>query len=157
VGIAVVLRARDARQRWLASAVLLVCGVALAFTYTRSSWLGLIAGTALMLALVRPLGLAALFAAVAAPALFAPGTFRARLLSAFDPGNAVNEQRQLMWQAGGRMFRDHPITGVGLQDLHALYERYKSPGATEPAGHLHSVPVQVAATMGMVGLLALIG
>jgi len=156
-GIAVALRARDRRERVLASLAVVICGAALAFTYTRSSWLGLIAGVALMLALTRPLGLAGLLAAVVAAALFAPGSFRARLLSAFQPGNAVNQQRELMWQAGARMFRDHPITGVGLQDLHPLYERYKSPGAWEPAGHLHSVPVQVAATMGTVGLIALLG
>ena len=73
----------------------------------------------------------------------------------FDLSSKWNEQREYMWQAGLRMFRDHPITGVGLEDLHALYERYRSPAATEPAGHLHSVPVQVAATMGTVGLIAL--
>ena len=61
-----------------------------------------------------------------------------------------------MWDAGVRMLRDHPWTGVGLQDLHSLYETYKPPGAVEPAGHLHSVYVQVAATMGLVGLAALV-
>ena len=52
------------------------------------------------------------------------------------------------------MFRDHPITGVGLMDLHTIYVRYKDPAAREPAGHLHSDFVQIAATMGIVGLIA---
>ena len=157
VALALLLRARGGRARALAAVALAVCGAALAFTYTRSSWLGLIAGAAVMLAVRRPWALAALAALVALAARFGPAGFRARFLSAFDPANANNQQRELMWQAGARMFRDHPLTGVGLQDLHALYQRYKSPGAWEPAGHLHSVPVQVAATMGTVGLLALLG
>jgi hypothetical protein len=45
-----------------------------------------------------------------------------------------------------------PLTGVGLEDLHPIYERYRLPLAHELAGHLHSVPVQIAATMGIVGL-----
>ena len=61
-----------------------------------------------------------------------------------------------MWEAGARMFLDHPITGVGLQDLHPLYDRYRSPAATERAGHLHNVYVQIAATMGTVGLAAFV-
>jgi O-antigen ligase len=52
------------------------------------------------------------------------------------------------------MFLDHPITGIGLQDLHPAYERYRSAEAREPAGHLHNVVIQIAATMGTLGLLA---
>jgi hypothetical protein len=43
---------------------------------------------------------------------------------------------------------------VGLQDLKPIYERYKEPGATEPAGHLHDVFVQILATMGAIGMAA---
>jgi O-antigen ligase len=35
-----------------------------------------------------------------------------------------------------------------------VYDLYKPPQARERAGHLHSVPVQVAASMGTVGLVA---
>jgi O-antigen ligase len=156
VGFAVALRGGEKRWRVLGLASALVSSAALALTYTRSSWIGLTGGLVLMLALVRPLGVVALAAAGTLATVFGPASFRTRLLSSFDLGNQWNSQRQYMWDAGLRMFRDHPVTGVGLQDLHALYERYKAPGAFEPAGHLHSVPVQVAATMGTVGLLALI-
>ena len=39
-------------------------------------------------------------------------------------------------------------------DLHAIYDRYRSPQATERAGHLHNVYVQIAATTGAAGLAA---
>lgn len=155
VAIAVVLVVRDRRWRWGGAACAALAVAALAATFTRSSWLGLIAGSALMLALTRPLALLPLGLAVAALAVLAPGDFRERLWSVFDLSSRWNEQRQYMWQAGARMFRDHPLTGVGLQDLRALYEQYRPPAATEAAGHLHSVPVHVAASMGLVGLAAL--
>ena len=66
----------------------------------------------------------------------------------------ANRERLYMWDAGVRMFRDHPLTGVGLQDLHAVYDRYRAPGSMERAGHLHNAFVQVAASMGAVGLAA---
>lgn len=157
LAIAVAMVARDRRWKIGAAAAAAITCAALVTTFTRSSWLGLIAGSALMLAIVRPLALLPLAAVVAAAIAFAPGDYRARILSIADLGSRWNEQRQYMWQAGLRMFRDHPLTGVGLQDLHALYQRYRDPAASEPAGHLHSVPVQVAASMGAIGLAALVG
>jgi len=62
-----------------------------------------------------------------------------------------------MWDAGMRMFHDHPVTGVGLQDLRDIYDQYRSPASRERAGHLHDVWVQIAATMGCVGLAAFVG
>jgi O-antigen ligase len=38
--------------------------------------------------------------------------------------------------------------------LRAIYPRYRTPGAAEIPGHLHSNLVQIAATMGVPGLLA---
>jgi O-antigen ligase len=156
LAIAILLVTRDRRWKWGALAAIAVCAAALAATFSRSSWIGLAVAAAFMTALARPKLLIPGAVLLAVGVAFAPGDYRARLSSIFDPGNRWNEQRTLMWEAGLRMFRDHPWTGVGLQDLHALYERYRSPAAWEPAGHLHSVPVQVAATMGAVGLVALV-
>jgi O-antigen ligase len=144
------------RPAWRVGAGLAaLAGVAALFgTFTRSAWLGLVVSLAVMLGWRHPRWLVALAVLVALTVLLAPPAYRERLVSAFDPAHATNVERTHMWKAGARMFRDHPLTGVGLQDLKPIYERYKDPDAVEPAGHLHSVPVQIAATMGVAGLVA---
>jgi len=128
---------------------------ALAGTYTRSAWIGYVVALGVVIAFTRARWLAVLGAALVPLTFLLQGTYRARALSIFDPSSPWNRERLHMWEAGARMWRDHPWTGVGLQDLHALYDRYRSAAAMEPAGHLHSVYVHVAATMGVFGLAAL--
>jgi O-antigen ligase len=109
---------------------------------------------AVILGVVRPAGLAILGVLGVAAWFLAPGAWGARLHSVVDPANLWNRERVFMWEAGVRMFRDHPLTGVGLQDLHALYDQYRSPDSVERAGHLHNAYIQIAASMGLVGLAA---
>lgn len=154
VAVAIALCAREKYWRLGAAAVAAVTLVALAVTFTRSAWIGLGVSLAVILGARRPVGLLVLAALALFAYQYAPGAWHDRLHSAFDLYHASNRERLFMWEAGLRMFRDHPVTGVGLQDLHAIYDRYRSPESTEPAGHLHSVWIQIAATMGAVGLAA---
>jgi O-antigen ligase len=152
-GIAFVTRGR---WRLGAAAVCALGLLTLAATYTRSAWLGFLVSVAVMLGLTRPRGIAALAALALVAYALAPGSFRPRIDSIFDPRHPTNIERTYMWEAGARMLRDHPWTGVGLQDLKPIYERYRAPAARERAGHLHSIPVQIAATMGIPGLIAFV-
>jgi O-antigen ligase len=154
VACGVVLLGRGKRWRVGAAVAALLGFAALAATFTRSAWIGVAVALATMLAVARPRWLPGLAVALGLLVAVAPAAYRDRLWSSFDPSHHDNVERRHMWEAGGRMFRDHPITGVGLEDLHPIYERYKDPAAKEPAGHLHSVFVQIAASMGIVGLIA---
>jgi O-antigen ligase len=154
ISAGVLIATRQRRWRLGAAPVFAIGAAALVMTYTRSAWLGLATGLAVMAGRARPRWLPAMAAAVIALVLIAPASFRERLSSTFDPRHPNNIERTHMWTAGGKMFADHPITGVGLQDLRPIYERYRSPEAREGAGHLHSVPIQIAATMGIIGLVA---
>ena len=154
VAAAIALTARSPRWRLGAGVVALMTAIALATTFTRSAWLGAFAASIVVLAGAWPLGLALLVAGAAGAWLFAGGEWRDRLHGMFDPSHGYNGERLLMWQAGGRMFRSDPVTGVGLQDMHAVYPLFRSPQATEEIGHLHSLYVQIAASMGLIGLAA---
>ncbi|HEY7728855.1 MAG TPA: O-antigen ligase family protein [Candidatus Eisenbacteria bacterium] len=154
LGFVVRVRARGIRA--IATGLLLLLLPALVFSFTRSAWLGFLLAAGWILATWRARWLAALVLAALVLAALLPGVYRERVLSIANPESPWNVERVHMWRAGARLFRDHPLTGVGLQDLHPLYERYKDRGAKERVGHLHSVWVQVAATMGAVGLATLV-
>ena len=151
---AIALTARERAWRLGALAAALLCGAGLVTSFTRSAWLGLTASLAIQLGLRKPRSLLvlAIVASVAYVAL--PGEFGDRLRSAFDAGHPGNRERTLMWEAGVRAFRDHPVTGVGLQNLTSLLERYNSPTASEHPAHVHSTYLQVALSTGTAGLLA---
>jgi O-antigen ligase len=156
VTLAVAVLALERARRWraLGLAAALAGSVALAATFTRSAWLGLAVALATLLGLARPRWLPALAALLVLGLVLAPASIRERAWSAFDPAHPTNLQRTCMWRSGIAMFRDHPLTGVGTGGIKEIYDRYMLPGATERAGHLHSVPVQILATMGLAGLAA---
>src|SRR5262245_19457393 len=105
--------------------------VALAATFTGSAWIGYFVALVVVVALTQPRWLVGLALAAAVVIVLAPAPYRERLASAFDPSHSTNLERRHMWNAGIRMFLDHPITGIGLQDLHVAYERYRPAEARE--------------------------
>jgi O-antigen ligase len=155
--LAMALLVRGPGRRWTIAAggFLLLLTPALLGTYTRSAWIATIVAGCVILARVKARLLPLAGAAVVLALFLAPGSYRERAFSVLQPKSIWNVERLMLWDAGLHMFRDHPITGVGLQDLHPLLERYRSREAHERHGHLHNVVIQVAATMGIVGLAAL--
>ncbi|MGE5175854.1 MAG: O-antigen ligase family protein [Hyphomicrobiales bacterium] len=158
IAMALVLFGPDRRWRVGGGAFLVLLLPALLGSGTRSAWIATFAAACVLIARRRARWLAILGALAVAGLFLLPSGYRSRALSwrAFDPNAYWNQERLYLWDAGRRMFLDHPVTGVGLQDLSALYDRYKSPNAHESHGHLHDVVIQVGATMGVVGLVALV-
>lgn len=139
------------------------CGAALAavsilaaqlFGRLPSAWLGTGAGL-LVLALRRGHPrLAALVPLGAVALAVTPGVFQNTAQELLDPFSPSNAQRARIWANGLQLFESDPWSGLGLHDLREEYTRVMGPGE-EPQGHLASVPVTVAASMGIPGLLAL--
>lgn len=153
VGFALLFTARiGGALRWIAVVTLPVVLFALFLTDTRGAWLGLVAGLG-VLAVRIDRRLAALPVVLVLLLLLLPGA-RSTALSAFDPGHPRNRERTFMWKAGVRIFLDHKWTGVGPAGMGAVYLEYMDPGAEEEAKHLHSVPIHVLASLGLVGAAA---
>lgn len=133
---------------------------AVGVTYVRGAWIALGAGVLVTLVLVRPrlrvaAGLVIVVAALLVVALsLAPGELdRLRLLGSTQDNSTLD--RVAMIEAGVAMVRDHPLVGVGLGGVKALYPAYAPDIALRRhTSHLHNTPLQIAAERGVPGLVA---
>ena len=132
--------------------------VALALTFTRSAWVGLVAGVGTLIVLKDRRLLAAIPLVVALTILVAPTSVTARMYSMFDVNDPSNKDRVAMLQSGVEIVRDHPITGVGPDMVKSVYREYRQPWAVNDLNvHLHNVPMHIAAERGLPALLIWIG
>jgi O-antigen ligase len=132
--------------------------VALALTFTRSAWVGLVAGVGTLIVLKDRRLLAAIPLVVALTILVAPTSVTARMYSMFDVNDPSNRDRVAMLQSGVEIVRDHPITGVGPDMVKSVYGEYRQPWAVNKDNpHLHNVPMHIAAERGLPALLVWIG
>ncbi len=129
----------------------------LVFTFTRSSWLGFLAGAVVMVLFKNWKWIFVLAPLLVLLFLLAPPPLQDRLGSIFNPNHPNNIERTYMWKAGIRMIGDRPLTGYGDIDLGKLYETYKPAEAKERSGHMHNNFIMLGATLGIPGLLVLIG
>ncbi|UCC62083.1 MAG: O-antigen ligase family protein [Anaerolineae bacterium] len=148
---------------------------AMAMSRSRGAWLGFaVAAVAVIaargcraaaalaaLAVVGGLGLALGSLPSAPQALAQPLTnllpyvrpFDVRGVEVTDANFAVVE-RMAHWQAGWRMWTEHPWRGVGIGNYEPVYPAYYIPPWKEPLGHAHNTYLNVAAETGLIGLLA---
>jgi O-antigen ligase len=107
----------------------------------------------------RRLGAAATFALVAGVLLFAyvdPGWVARKLGSVAYVDKTWKEwagERASMARDSLRMWRDHPLLGVGLGDFETAYPRYQSVSTDMWIDHAHNDYVEAAAETGLVGAL----
>jgi O-antigen ligase len=148
----------DARNRLWALLVMPALLVALVLTFTRGALIGVCAALGL-LAILRDRRLLAL--APVALAIFvsvAPGRITDRVYSTFNLNDPTIRDRVAMLRSGAHMIADHPVMGVGPDQIKVVYAQYRDPLAVEPVNfHLHNVPVQIAAERGIPALLIWLG
>lgn len=142
---------------WAAASA--ACGVVLALTLSRGSWVGTLVGL-VAVALTAPprrravIVVGGLVLAVVV-ALAAPQAVRERALSSFDVSRDLSAAtRWKMFGSTAAMARDHWAFGVGLAAHDKAYPRYKAPGTQEGITLPHEVPVALVAETGLPGALA---
>ncbi|HDQ25322.1 MAG TPA: hypothetical protein ENN43_01065 [bacterium] len=130
---------------------------ALLFTFTRGSWLGAAIGIIIVAAAAGRRALFALLIVMAAAGFVMKDTsFFQRAASSFKPAHGTSAgERLYMWEAGMKIFKSRPLTGIGTAALDRIYPEYKNPKAFEPnAGHLHNNLLQIGVINGIFGLAA---
>ena len=170
-GVAALARARA--QAWLLAPALAVLGAALVATLSRGAWLASAAGVAVAVAppLLRPaangrgralLALAtALVPALAFGVLAVSGPVLARLGESASAGATSSPARAAIAFGALRLWRSHPWLGTGPDTFGLAFTRVQGPELwrLEWFGlplHAHSAALQVAATLGAAGVLALV-
>ena len=128
--------------------------VALGLTFTRSAWVGLCIGMAVLLSLRDRRLVAGIPVALALAIVVAPSSVTDRFYSIFDLQDPTNRDRVAMLKSGAAMVEDHPLTGVGPDQVKAVYQVYRVPESVQPLNvHLHNVPMQIAAERGLPALV----
>lgn len=132
-------------------------GLDLLFTQARGAWLGLLGGTLILSwlknkKLIAPLLLICLFLY-----LFLPQIYIDRFNSIFDTKtNNSNLTRIAIWKGALEMYRDYPLSGVGLgrfrEEYHTNYKQ--SYPVDKRHRHAHNNPLHYMAESGTLGLLA---
>ncbi len=144
------------KHKLLLGSGLLVLLAAILFSLTRSVWVGLVVSLGLFIVYYKPKIL--YFAVPAAIVLFLllPQTVKSRVFSIIDINNESNKDRIYMVYTGKEIFKRHPLTGVGANNVKEVYELYRHPEAKQANPHLHNNFLQILAERGLLGLLSLV-
>ncbi|WP_376793700.1 O-antigen ligase family protein [Thermogemmatispora sp.] len=172
VALALAIAGRERRTRWLAAGASALLALAEFFSQSRGGWLALLTATLFIFLVglpgLRPLWrlLIAAFGVLIESILIGliPQRFFNPLLNfigvndiSFTQPSAqqyATAERLAHWLAGIHMFLDHPWLGVGIGNYGDAYPRYAIGIFVIPLGHAHNYFINVAAEMGLVGLLA---
>lgn len=143
----------DARDRGWAVAIMPVLVVALLLSFTRTAIVGVAAGVGALF-LLKDKRLLLVLPVVGLLVLgLAPTAVANRVSSIVDLQDVTSRDRLAMLAAGTAIVRDHPLTGVGPDQIKAVYPAYRVPWAVNPTNpHLHNVPMQIAAERGLPAL-----
>lgn len=142
--------------------------VAVIFSQTRGAYLGLAAGVGCLFIFARGFRLktlaltAALAAVVGLTAVFNPlvsqrFTSMAETVNTGKTSDEAINIRLELWKLGGKIFKAHPVLGIGPDNLKPAFTTFKPDlifGAVW--GSLHNLYLHQAAERGIVGLAALL-
>jgi O-antigen ligase len=151
----IVLRERRLMPRLFAAAIATVMLAAIVFTKSRSGFLGLVAMLLVIAYYTMKLKPSVIVAAIVAGAIALPMTpqsFWDRMGSITDEETDETGSRSArlrLMEQGVDVFLANPITGIGA----GQFRNYDGPGMVERWRVTHNVWLQVAAELGIVGLL----
>lgn len=149
------------RARWLAAAGIVVQAVGLGVTFTRGAWLGAVGALAALTLLERRKTAPALaiVLVVGITGAVLAGSQREVFVSkiADVPRVEPNVGRLAIAHSAVDIFRNHPITGTGLNTFYLEYPQYQYTADISPTQPFaHNIFLNMAAEGGVLGLLAFV-
>ncbi len=151
---AAVAEASRLRLWWVVAALI---ALSIVLNFSRGVWIGCGAALIYLVARWRARLLWALPVLALAAYLGAPGLVRDRVASLLHPSADPSiTARFEMWHVGLAMIRNHPLVGVGPDNIDELYLTYLRLGTYEPSWHehMHDDYLQFAAERGLPCLAA---
>jgi O-antigen ligase len=131
--------------------------LALVFAQTRGTWLGALAGIAVVILMRRLQAIAGLIAVILVFYFLSPSGIQQRFKSGLDPTDPNTRNRIELFQTSARLIRDNPWFGVGPKNVkfEALKYRGKKNGEFPDwmYQHMHNNILQVASETGIPGLV----
>ena len=151
IALAVLLWSRDLRRIGLIAAFLTVLMLALAVTFSQSSYVALLAGMAVLAALRWSFRWTAVVVGI--PALVALGMGLYDLASSPEgESNKDTSGRLKLIEGGFELFGERPVWGYGSGSFSKSYEE-RVEDRIASLSESHTEPVTVAAEQGLIGLV----
>lgn len=142
----------EGKRRALFAAAALLMTAALLQTQTRSAMLAFALGVGVALLAWKPRAVLLLPVVLALGYLLSPTHVRDRIRSMADPQDETVNERYEMWSNGLAMWRDHPLLGVGPEQVKPNYAAYRDPESplahVDFPGRIHNNVIHLAAERG---------
>ena len=150
----------QSRRRQLYTLALVPMLITLGISYSRGAWLGIAAALLVVLIASRSRRLLMAFGGLAILSLAAiPFIKVERITSLFSLDSGSGVTRIYIWQSALSMIKDHPITGIGLdQFLYYYNPQYVNPLAWSErfTSHPHNMLLDFWLSLGILGPIVLI-
>jgi len=159
VAVAMAWTGRTTWRRWYYGGACIPIVLCLFLTYSRGAWLLGVPGAMISLGLLggrRSFIIALGIVLVALLSLF-PLAGSERIASTFQFQEGTGFLRLRLWESALHMIRDHPLSGIGLDNFLYLYPDYMLPGAEiEPnLSHPHNIILDYWTRLGILGVVSL--
>ena len=154
------------RWLWLGIPCVLVVGIALVLSETRTVWVAAMIAGFYLLWEWRKWAAAAMPVVIGLGLLVAPATIqeRARSFTAPHGEKDSNGHRKIVWRTGWEMIKAHPLVGVGPEEIRksSVFFTYLPADIPKPLPdgnyqHLHNIYIHYAAECGIPAALFLTG
>ncbi|MFH1927399.1 MAG: O-antigen ligase family protein [Chloroflexota bacterium] len=159
VAVAMAWTGRTTWRRWLYGGACVPIMLCLFLTYSRGAWLLGVPGAMIFLGLLRGRRSFTIVLGIVLVALLSliPLAGSERIASIFQFQEGTGFLRQRLWESALHMIRDHPLSGIGLDNFLYLYPDYMLPGAEiEPnLSHPHNIILDYWTRLGILGVVSL--